>query len=51
MMAVVIIVVKAVFTGFLRKVREGNGKRRNQCCLWSVVLLSVLGFMRVKKEV
>lgn len=51
MMAVVIIVVKAVFIGFLREVREGSGKRRNQCYLRSVVPLSVLGFMRVKEEV
>lgn len=51
MMAVVIIVVKAVFAGFLRKVREGSGKRRNQCFLRSVVLLSVFGFTRVKQEV
>lgn len=50
-MAIVIIVVKAVFTGFLRKVREGSGERRNQCYLWSVVLLSVFDFMRVKEEV
>lgn len=45
-MAVVIIVVKAVFNGFLRKVREGSGKRRNQRCLRSVVLLSVFGFTK-----
>lgn len=51
MMVVVIIVVKAVFVGFLRKVHEGSGKRRNQCCLRSVVLLSVSGFMRMKEEV
>lgn len=51
MMAVVIIVVKAVFIGFLRKVPEGSGKRRNQCYLRSVVLLSVFGFTRVMEEV